>query len=252
MDLALTINAWIDEEVMFAQQLGTRHVFARVDSQPDGAPAWEAQHLGWLANRVEKAGLVLAGLAVTELPLERVTRLLEAAGAARIGLVSLPAGLFSGGASAAALAETAERAGVKVAFPAAALAAPGAQDTPRGARRLTAEGIPESLRGLPSCAGLDAAPDMLPELLQNANQDRLYLVSIENEQRPTGKRSSARFDELLPICWRLHQAGYSGLIRLGQPSKWKNDTLEGHQARAFSTGYFRAALQAFARAGAPR
>jgi hypothetical protein len=254
MDLALTINAWIDEEIMFAQQLGARSVFARVDAQPGSAPGWDGQHLSWLANRVEKAGLALAGLQAAEIPvsgsamtesaLDGAVRLIAAAGAANIGLVNLAAGAAVRSEELPALAEAAARAGVKLALPAALLA--GATARP------SAAGLVEALRGLPDSAGLNASADLLPDWLQQAAPSRLYLVSIENEQRPTGKRSSARFDELLPICWRLRQAGYTGLIRLGQPSKWKGDTSEDHQARAFSAGYFRAALQAFTSAGAPR
>ncbi len=259
MDLSLTINAWIDEEIMFAQQLGARSVFARVGAQPGSAPGWDGQHLTWLANRVEKAGLTLAGLQAAEIPvtgaalagsalavmaLDGAVRLIEAAGAANIGMVSLAAGTGIRAEELPALAEAAARSGVKLALPAALLAGAGA--------RPSAASLVEALRGLPDSAGLNASADLLPDWLQQAALSRLYLVSIENEQRPTGKRSSTRFDELLPICWRLRQAGYAGLIRLGQPSKWKGDSSEDHQARAFSAGYFRAALQAFASTGTPR
>jgi hypothetical protein len=263
MDLALTINGWIDEEIIFAQQLGARYVFAQVDS----STGWDAQSLARLANRIEKAGLVLAGLHAGATvgggqqaeTLTWAARLAQEAGAARIGLLSLSPALLPARRSAAnptsvllaPLAEAAARAGVKLAIPLAALLKeyPGAAS-------------PEKvLRSLPPSAGLDGAPGLLLDWLQKigpeANlrqmtQDRLYLVSFGNERQSARKQNGAGFDELLSLCWRLRQAGYPGLIRLGQPSRWKGDTREGHHARAFTTGYLRAVLQAFQKADAPR
>jgi hypothetical protein len=260
MDLALTINGWIDEEVIFAQQLGAQYVFAQVDSSSD----WDAQSLARLANRIEKAGLILAGLHAAGLPagggqqaeaLAWAARLAQEAGAARIGLLSLSAALFSARRSAGnpltaqlgPLAEAAARAGVKLAIPAAPLL------------KQDAGGDMESvLHSLPPSAGLDGSPGLLLDWLDKTAPgsdsrrlilDRLLLVSFAHERRP-GSRSAAKlngagFDELLAGCWRLRRAGYPGLIRLGQPSQWKGDTREGHHARAFTTGYLRAVLQAF-------
>ena len=97
MDLALTINAWIDEEVMFAQQLGARHIFASMDPLWAATPGWDAQSLTRLANRVEKAGLVLAGLYATppvKEPLAWTAQLLRDAAKAKIELLSLSATLI--------------------------------------------------------------------------------------------------------------------------------------------------------------
>jgi hypothetical protein len=263
MDLALTINGWIDEEIIFAQQLGARHVFAQVDN----SSGWDAQALARLANRIEKAGLVLAGLHASAAvdagqPAETLTwaaRLAQEAGAARIILLSLSPALFPARRSAAnptsallvPLADAAAQAGVTLAIPVAALLKefPGAAN-------------PEKvLHSLPPSAGLDGSPGLLLDWLQKSGpeanlrqltQDRLCLVSFENERRPARKQNSAGFDDLLSLCWRLRQAGYPGLIRLGQPSRWKGDTRAGHHARAFTTGYLRAVLQAFQRVDTPR
>jgi hypothetical protein len=103
---------------------------------------------------------------------------------------------------------------------------------------------------------LEATPELLLGWLQDAQTepglaksilDKLFLVSFENERQrdpqsavgPTG----AAFDDLLAVCFRLQQAGYAGLIRLGQPSQWKTDSRQRHRARAYSAGYLRGVLQ---------
>lgn len=286
MDLALTINGWIDEDVIFAQQLGARQVFAQVDNSQGTSPGWDRQSLARLANRIEKAGLVLAGLHATGTPprgerLEEtpadavafhaaawVVHLAQEAGAARIGFLSLSAALFTERRSAensitarlAPLAEAAAQAGVKLAIPLAPLLKeyPGGQSQ---GHPITPERL---LHSLPPSAGLDGSPGLLLDWLQNTApgsnprqmiQDRLCLVSFEHERRPGsrsgGKLNGAGFDELLSVCWCLRQAGFAGLIRLGRPAQWKGDTREGHQARAFTTGYLRAVLQAFQSGHAP-
>jgi hypothetical protein len=269
MDLALTINAWIDEEVIFAQQLGSRQVFALVEDALEGAPGWDAQSLAHLANRVEKAGLVLAGLYVTrgaqaEDSMAWTARLIQEAGAAKIGLLSLSAGLFTSQRTAeksipaqlAALGEAAAQAGVKLAIPVALLAG----DHAGGRARKTALTVESALLNLPPSTGLDASPALLLDWLEHsalgsaarvAILDRLSLVSYENEKRPGEKLTGAGVDELLTVCWRLRQAGFPGLIRLGRPAQWKGDTREGYHARAFTTGYLRAALQALQSANTP-
>jgi hypothetical protein len=266
MDLALTINGWIDEEVIFAQQLGARQVFARVDS----SPGWEAQSLTRLANRIEKAGLALAGLHAAGAPageerqgdtLAWLDGLVQEAGTARIGLLSLSAALFPArrsvdhltAAQLASLADTANRAGVKLAIPAAALEKKQSVRQAQGSQGI----LDRVLQSLPPTAGLDGSPGLVLDWLEKTaprqpDLVRLYLVSFENEQRTAGKLNGAGFDELLPLCWRLREAGYRGLIRLGQPSRWKGDTRDGHHARAFATGYLRAVLQAFDRVDMPR
>jgi hypothetical protein len=269
MDLALTINGWIDEEVIFAQQIGARHVFARVDSSQGQVPNWDAPSLSFLANRIEKAGLVLAGLHAAgtwqEGPSVWAAHLIQEAGTAGIGLLSLSAAFFPARRYAekpilallTPLAEAAARAGVKLAIPAALLV----KDGPGGLAILASV-----LQSLPPSAGLEGSPGLLLKWLEDTDpgsnsrkliQDRLCLVSFENGRRSAGKLSSAGIDELLPLCWRLRQTGYPGLIRLGKLPQWKGDTREGHHARAFTTGYLRAVLQAFqrierAREAAPR
>jgi hypothetical protein len=269
MDLALTINGWIDEEVIFAQQLGAQYVFARVDcSRQNTSQGGDAQSLASLANRIEKAGLALAGLHAVGAPagegrqeeaLLWISRLVHEAGASRIGLLSLSAGILPARRPAenpralfmAGLAEAAERAGVKLAIPAAALA----KKRPGEKTQVSPE---EMLKSLPSSAGLNGSPGMLLEWLQKTGsgdtlsrliREKLFLVSVETERgrvsRSAGRLPGAEFDDLLAACWRLRQAGYPGLIRLGEPARWKGDTRADNHARAFSTGYLRAVLQAF-------
>jgi hypothetical protein len=256
MDLALTINGWIDEEVIFAQQLGARQVFAQVDGSQGHSAGWDAQSLAKLANRIQKAGLVLAGLHATApadgqaAPLAWAARLVQEAGTTGIGLLSLSTTLFPARQSAgkanlallAPLAETAARSGVKLAVPAVALGISRTAATPQN-----------RLQSLPPFTGLNGTPEQLLAWLEKSAPgsdqrqgilDRLCLVSLDYASR-TGSRSGAGLDELLGVTWQLRRAGYTGLIRLGQPSRWKGDTRENHQARAYSTGYLRAVLQAF-------
>lgn len=98
--LALTTNGWNDEDLMFAQQLGATQVMAEA-VLPDGDSPWDERALAALRNRVEKAGLGLAGMDRLPLPLDRtvlgetgrdgeieaVCRFIEAAGAAAVPLV---------------------------------------------------------------------------------------------------------------------------------------------------------------------
>jgi hypothetical protein len=244
MDLALTVNAWIDEELIFAQQLGARQVFAAADPGWKDAPGWDAAALAKLANRVEKAGLLLAGLYASTAPAAEpqawALRLVMDAGAAKIGLVSLaPAFLPARRAEKAApaawppLVEAAQQAGVKLALPAARL--PGARP---GARA----GLPHDLT---ANAGLDAVSALALRWLEQTDSaargrflERLLLVSFEG--LPT--RPGPGLDDLLPLCLRLRESGYAGLVRLGLPARWKGDTPAAHQARAFSTGFLRGVL----------
>lgn len=68
MNLALTVNCWTDEELMFAQQLGTEMVFAEAIPK-DANGSWDVEVLRAMRNRIEKAGLKLAG--INQLPLEQ-------------------------------------------------------------------------------------------------------------------------------------------------------------------------------------
>jgi hypothetical protein len=263
MDLALTINGWIDEEVIFAQQLGAQHVFAQVDISQSSLPGWDSQSLARMANRIDKAGLALAGVHLTgaigraerrDEALAWAARLAQEAGSAKIPLLSLSGALFTELRPAlASLSEAAAYAGVKLAIPLAAMVKERSGGKSEG-QALTPESVLDSL---PISAGLDGSPELLLDWLQNAAQmsnlrqivlDRLLLVSYENDRRPGKKLDGCEFDNLMPVCWRLRQAGYLGLIRLGRPSQWKGDSREGHQARAFATGYLRGVLQAFQRA----
>ena len=61
MQLALALDAWQDDDLMFAQQLGVTDVLATVNPGPDGR-TWDAALLAGVRHRVETAGLVFAGL----------------------------------------------------------------------------------------------------------------------------------------------------------------------------------------------
>lgn len=70
MKLALTVNGWVDEDLMFAQQFGADAVVAEA-VLPDDGRHWDAGTLSALRNRVEKAGLTLAGLDRLPIPIDR-------------------------------------------------------------------------------------------------------------------------------------------------------------------------------------
>ncbi|MCJ7550940.1 MAG: hypothetical protein MUQ30_14805, partial [Anaerolineae bacterium] len=55
MHLALTLNPFVDTDLLYAQQLGVDWIVGDV-------PAWDYDTLAAACNRVEKSGLVLCGL----------------------------------------------------------------------------------------------------------------------------------------------------------------------------------------------
>lgn len=73
MNLALTVNCWMDEELMFAQQLGADQVLAEAIPK-DANGLWDTDVLRSMRNRVEKAGLGLAGINQLPFPLEQTIR----------------------------------------------------------------------------------------------------------------------------------------------------------------------------------
>ncbi len=296
MNLTLTINAWLDEDVIFAQQLGVSHVFAQVDLRQVISPLWDPRSLAGLHNRIEKAGLTLAGICAVIPPqnrglqsgrqqadeLELVCRLIEAAGAAGIGLVRPPTLLVpplrlkSGresqtthdraqkklSTSLRRLAEIAARAEVKLAIPVDRplndLLSPGNQDQ---ANQGILSGLLESLQN--PWMGVDGMPGLLLNFLHESPSarphpstitprqllwDKIFLVTLENSlyrgSKPVLTRLDAGGVDMIALCWHLKQAGYSGLVRLGEQPHWKGDSQVGHRAQAFATGYLRAVLQA--------
>lgn len=62
MKLALTVNCWSDEDLMFAQQFGVNHIVAEAVMPSPDAVDWNESVLAGLRNRVEKAGLELIGI----------------------------------------------------------------------------------------------------------------------------------------------------------------------------------------------
>jgi hypothetical protein len=294
MNLTLTVNGWLDEEVIFAQQLGVSHVFVQVDLHQVN-PAWDPGSLAGLHNRIEKAGLTLAGICAVIAPknrglqtglkkaeaLELACRMVEGAGAAGIGLVRLPTSLFPpspfrfGGESKTVpalteeksstwlrqLAETATQAGVKLAIPINRpinqLTSPGSQDQ---ANQGIPPGLLESFKN--PLIGVDVTPGLLLNFLQehppaglnpstlNSCQplwDKIFLVTLENNLDRGAKSVRTRLDagvvDIAALCWQLKQAGYSGLVRLGEQPHWIGDSAAGHRARAFAAGYLTAVLQ---------
>jgi hypothetical protein len=214
---------------------------------------WDARSLTRLANRISKAGLILAGLHASEAPRGAggqedadpwVVKLAQEATAAGIGLLSCSKALFTKRRpiqnTLAAL--EASQTGVRLALPLAVLAA-------------NPPSLAHILRNLPPSAGLDVPPDMLLRILKKATpedgerqafMERLFLVSFELTSGAGPFREANRdgFDDLLLACQRLRRGGYPGLIRLGRLPGWKGDTREAHQARAYTTGYLRGVLQA--------
>jgi mannonate dehydratase len=97
MKLALTVNCWSDIDLMYASQFGVTHVVAEPAAQA-GVP-WDARTLSAMRNRVQKAGLELAGLdgmpqpnrvgagPVSDEEIEAICRFIAEAGMAGIPLV---------------------------------------------------------------------------------------------------------------------------------------------------------------------
>jgi mannonate dehydratase len=104
MRLALTLNVWNDEDLIFAQQFGVNDLMAQAVLPQAATPenVWDEHTLRAMRNRVEQAGLHLAGLDGLPWPLtpaeqggtarraeiDRVCRFVEAAGAAGIPLIA--------------------------------------------------------------------------------------------------------------------------------------------------------------------
>ena len=61
MNLALTINCWSDEDLLFASQFGVTHILAEA-TMPQRRH-WDTPVWAPIRNRVEKANLTLVGLA---------------------------------------------------------------------------------------------------------------------------------------------------------------------------------------------
>ncbi len=282
MNLTLIINAWLDEDLMFVQQLGVKHVLAQVDLRQAAAPDWPRESLTLLRNRIEKAAFSMAGIAVVmqspavdgfpgsnapaaldeTAALETLVRLIEEAGVSGIQLVRPPDELFHFPARQKLppekltlvlnrLAEAAAAAGVKLALPTGGVLS-----------RLKRAQLLAILQ--PPCLGLDATPALLLALLSelpaagraaDGSQaeaqglwDKILLSNLENNlkrgTRPLKTRVDAGAFNIPALCWRLKQAGYSGYLCLGQQPHWSDDSAGGHRALAFGAGYLQAILQA--------
>ncbi|MCL5995815.1 MAG: mannonate dehydratase [Chloroflexi bacterium] len=74
MELALTLNCWNDEDLVFAQQFGVNHILAQPILPAPGVQRWDERALAALRNRVEQAGLQLVGFDGLPCPLDRSVR----------------------------------------------------------------------------------------------------------------------------------------------------------------------------------
>jgi hypothetical protein len=234
MKLALTVDGWLDEDVIFAQQMGVNYLLGRVDLRLVLSPNWEGQKLAGLRNRIEKAGLSLAGISA-EIGLEdhqgvtrlkksdgqqAVLRLVKEAGDVGIKLVCIPGSFFHlpkigdknrvPGAHGESqntlppdlvkLEEIASHGGVKLAI-----------DWVQFVKKARLTENPEILETFTSqTIGWDARPEWLLPVLsaythddQNASLvkldltvlDKLYLVTLENSWEQGAKTTLARPDD---------------------------------------------------------
>jgi len=71
MNLAMTINPWQDEQVIFAQQFSATHILAQAVLPSGSQGEWNHQILSAMRNRIEKAGLAFAGLDSLPIPYNR-------------------------------------------------------------------------------------------------------------------------------------------------------------------------------------
>jgi D-mannonate dehydratase len=251
VNLALTVNGWLDEDVIFAQQLGVNYVLAQVDLYQVVSPAWDPLSLAGLHNRIEKAGLTLVGISSVITPknrglqprlkkgeaLELVCRLIEAAGSAGIGLVRPPTWLFQFPTFGSGvetlnpldpawkklttalqhLAETATRTGVKLAIPVdhplTDLLMAGNQE--KGNQGMLLD-LLESLEN--PYMGLDVTPELLLYFLQEHASAGLNPSKSNRHQPPWDKLflvtlENSEYRESKPIKARL-DAGAVDLIAL--------------------------------------
>jgi D-mannonate dehydratase len=72
MNLALSVNVWNDEDLLFAEQFGVTHILA-LPVAPAGR-TWDAALLAAARNRAEKAGFRFVGLDGLPSPLDAVLR----------------------------------------------------------------------------------------------------------------------------------------------------------------------------------
>ena len=269
MKLALTINCWNDEDLMFAQQFGADGILAQAVLPGNGA-TWDARTLAAMRNRVEKTGLAFIGLADlpkppgaavasrlawTEDEISAACRFIEMAGEAGIPMLSCA---WESGEAASFLQRAvpaAERADVKLAYrPDDMPASPdsGVLDGQEGLDRWL-DAFPSPCNGLDLCQELFAsAPggDLLATIGRVAARN-LFLVRMSFRQTPSSQPPSpGAVSERVPEDGRVlrllqayRAAGYDGpVLPTGLPAI-AGDTGWGHQGHAYHIGYLRALLQ---------
>lgn len=267
MRLALNIDAFADDQLILAQQLGVDQVVARCQE-------WDAASLASLRNRVEQTGLHLA--AVEDLPLcpdaspDALRRIIGDLGETGIGLAAyswppvsasdpVPRGrgeslvrrrAVSGENVLDDLARlletllpTAEASGVRLAC--------GAETLPAGADSFAA--LVEL--GARPAHGLDLCPDILAAagidpvagIGGAAGKGAIAMVRLGNLRREEAGLVDAFLDEgdlsIPRLLQTLRAAGFDGPVRAAPPPGMVEDTSWGHKGRAFDLGYLKAVLQ---------
>ncbi len=266
MKLALTVNAWLDEELMFAQQLGADQVIAWVSPAEPGLEEGKKPNLAAIRNRVEKAGLELLGLDSSLVPvpnqipgeaglsqdIEIYRHLITDAGTAGIHLISYqwtdPQQRWERLAYFLdSILPTAEKAGVRLA---------GRLNPKAFIREWTHQTHDQLWNNLPNPHnGLDFNPGV-PDLRNGSTLfkslqqpdlcERLFLITFDHilpdlpafdlaEGNMTGPLG------LLEGLEILHQAGCTASVRPYRPSQDSSDV--DYQALAYAAGYLRASLQ---------
>jgi len=281
MKLALTINCWTDEDLMFAQQFGADQVMAQA-VLPEGRTAWDARLLSALRNRVEKAGLALAGMDCLPVRLDRaiagmagrdeeietVCRFMRDAGAAGIPLVGCRWGVDEKGP----VRQPTGRGGAAVAVHQAELQPGGAgweiflcflervvPVAEEGGVKLACgpgnsllgriEDLQRLVEEVPSsCLGIDfwqGAVALMPGVdLAGAIR---WFGGRQKLFLVTLGNSEAFLDEgdtrMLRSLRLYREAGFVGGLRPGPQPGMADDTEWGHKSQAFAIGYLRALLQ---------
>ncbi len=266
MKLALTVNAWLDEELMFAQQLGADQAIAWVSPMEPGLDDENKPRLAAIRNRVEKAGLELLGLDSSLVPLPNpipgesglsqdidiFRHLITNAGAAGIPLITyqwtdpqphwerLAFFLDS-------VLPTAEKAGVRL----AGRLSPKAfiQEWAHQTHERLWNNLPNPHNGLdfnPGVSDLQNGSTIIETLQQPGLSERLFLITFDRivPDLPTvvlAEGNNTGPVGLLDGLKILHQAGCTASVRPYRPSQVSSDN--DYQGQAYAAGYLRAALQ---------
>ena len=234
VQLALSVEAGRDDQLIFAQQLGADAVFVRMG-------AWDGAALQTARHRVEQTGLALAGVEGLDLaaPSASVQAALGAAARAGIPLVCGDAGL----AQSAPEPVGRGQAGVALlAQPAPPDSAALARLVPDGVRLAVAGAsrAPEPPLGLDLQTAFLSGPGMndLTRLGQ-----RVFSVQIGNRDMEHQAFLDEGEVDLPRLLHALHENGFEGPVRAAAPPAMEGDEPWGYKGRAYDLGYLRALLQ---------